>query len=209
MCLAEFGVTGKVSSPAPCLSVYLHIIPQLARVKPDIGSLLPNIYFKALPLSLASSRAKTPPLSLAEKSESCLMLTCLVLWRPFRCQNLQNVGFGDTSHGTIDSVCPFLPMLLPSTVTAEETISHPPDSRAKRLKAQKSFLITLRPCVATSSTPMWKIRNGQQSEGHTRLRSVLEASVTQAPGGTRHPYGLGLVDISGLLLISQGNHLQL
>ncbi|XP_027761846.1 potassium channel subfamily K member 10 isoform X6 [Empidonax traillii] len=67
MCLAEFGVPGKVSSPAPCLSVYLHIIPQLARVKPDTGSLLPNIYFNALPVSLASSRAKTPPLSLAEK----------------------------------------------------------------------------------------------------------------------------------------------
>ena len=47
--------------------------------------------------------------------------------------------------------------------------------------------------VWTSSLPTWKNSNGQQWEGCTRQGSFLVTPLTQAQGGSRLPYGLGLV----------------
>lgn len=78
---------------------------------------------------------------------------------PFPCQNPQHFDDG-ISRGAIDSVCPFLPMLLPSTVTRGGNITHAPGSLGKHLKALKSFLVNLGLCAAVSSAPGVADREG-------------------------------------------------
>lgn len=139
----------KEPSLAPCPSIYL-----FSRLLKWTSLILPlySLTSSSKPCQWAPLFPKQRLSSTTEEGEP---VWCQHAWscvEPFHCQNPQNFDDG-TGCGAVDSVCPFLPMMLPSTVTREENITHTPDSLTKHPKALKSFLAALGLCAAIPSVP--------------------------------------------------------